>query len=142
MQDIPLFPLEESCSNVYSIGAGGTNAVPDLLYMLLFSESKVGYLLFYIIHLNTCLLSSHGHLFSVEQIVFGGRYFAHPDSPLLSPLLLSECFKVQVSTDPWGPVIESSDGRTECHNLIKNATENTYIIPILHSYAMALSTKI
>lgn len=71
-------------------------------------------------------------LFSVGYFVFRGTFFFFPhlDSPLLSSLLLSDCFKEQVSTTPWGPVIESAEGRTECRNLIKNATENTYIIQI------------
>lgn len=77
---------------VLATGPHVTNAVLKLLHVLLFSVSKVGCTLFYITH----GFLSHGLLFSCICI-------SHILTPLLSPLLLSECFKDQVSTTPLGP---------------------------------------
>lgn len=79
------------------------------------------------IHLNVTDI-----IFRLQSLLFYGRcsiqkqMFPHPESALLS-LLLSQCFKEQVSTTPRGPVIECSEGRTERQSLIKNATK-VYIL--------------
>lgn len=101
-----------------------TKADPDCFFV------KVRYLLFYMVHFTMNTFFKSIFSYCVKYIVLSCRFFPHPDSPLLSPLLLSACFKEQVSTTPWGPVIECSEGRTGCQSLIKNATENTYIIQI------------
>lgn len=76
-----------------------------------------------------------GHVFSVDTLYLEAVFFSLTSwlcSALsLLPLLSSECIKEQVSTAPWGPVTESSDERTRCQYLIKNATENTYVIKSL-----------
>lgn len=58
--------------------------------------------------------------------------FVFPTSWLLCslPFFFLSASKTRYPQPPWGPVIESSEGRTECQSLIKNATENTYIIQI------------
>lgn len=112
-----------------------TDASPDL-HARCFSSlaySAVFYYLLYVIHLNnTYLLLEITVAYSLRSTLCWEADFSHILTRLCSfPLLLSECFKEQVSTAPWGPVIESSEGRTDCQSPIKNATENTYIIQII-----------